>query len=467
MELDAQFFQTTLGGGTWGAGAFRGAVTGFSQDTRRIVSGNCFVALKTSKRDGHDFLEDARANGAIVALVSRYQPSCELPQFVVKDAGRGLQLLAKRHRERFVNKLVGITGSAGKTSTKNLIASLLGDGVCATSGNLNNTLGVPLSLLRLRKENSFGVFEAGIDRPGEMDILAEMIQPDIGVVTLIAEAHLERLGSLDGVAREKVKILQGISSDGLAIFTEGCYQYEDFKRLDCPAWVVTRDPSMNLESVRQTRVPYWTETTNIQYGGVRVCISGPLRSLSKFDLPAMSQGMIENAVLAILVAQYLGVADPAIQERLSAWQAADQRGQWVKGADRNVYVDCYNANPASMIDSAKFFDRSTQDSPSRTYILGTMNELGEDASRLHREVASQLPVGPSDRVFCVGAEAEAMRDGILDKMPLFDNIANYVDVESMSEDWLKLSGEIFLKGSRGLKLEALLELEVEEKGAAC
>lgn len=467
MELDAQFFESTLSDGFWANQPFDGVVNAFSQDTRKIGSGDCFVAIKTERRDGHAFLDDAHRQGAIAALVSSPQDNFDLPQYVVPETGRGLQMLAKAHRERFPKRVVGITGSAGKTSTKELIAGLLGSDVCATLGNLNNTLGVPLSLLRLRREDTFGVFEAGIDRPGEMDILADMLRPDIGVVTLVAEAHLERLGSLDGVAREKVKLLKSVPPEGLAIFPAGCLQYEVFNSLDCPSWVVTRDPELNLESVQQTRVPYWTETTNVNYGGVRVCISGPLRSLSKFDLPSMSEGMIENSILAILVAQYLEISDSDIQERLADWQAADQRGQWVESADRRVYVDCYNANPASMLDSARFFDAATTGSTDRTFIIGTMNELGDEAAEIHRGVAKQLPVLASDTVCCVGVEANAICQGILDIYPDHESVQAYAEVGDLLEDWKRMQGDIFLKGSRSIRLERLLEGSSQGEGAVC
>ena len=466
MALDAQFIQEVLPEGRWAGPLLEGTVSGFSQDTRVLRPGNCFVALKTEKRDGHDYLESAHQAGAIAALVSVANPDVAIAQFVVDDPLQALQSLAKAHRDRFAGKVFGITGSAGKTSTKDLLAILLGEPICVTQGNFNNTLGLPISVLRLEGTDHRGVFEAGIDRAGEMDVLAHVLTPDVGIVTLVAEAHLERLGSLEGVAREKVKLLQSVREGGLCIFPDSCLKYPEFRDLAHRAWVLTQDRELNLESDLQTRVPYWTETTEL-HGGVRLCIAGPACSETAFDLPPMSTGMISNAALAILAAQHAGISASDIQERLRAWSPADKRGQWRACIKRNIFVDCYNANPASMLDSARFFNEQTLDAPSRIFILGTMNELGDDAEDYHESVAAELPYKGNDRVCCVGAFAESLAEGVRKAPVGVASIETYVDVDALAPEWTQMTGVIFLKGSRGLKLESLLEIPEEREVPVC
>jgi len=173
-----------------------GALGGFTQDTRQLAAGQVFVAVKTAMRDGHDFLGEALKRGATAALVGREVAGAKLPQLVVDDPLAAFQLIAREHRREFHGTVVGVTGSVGKTSTKDLLALLLGgpEAVLATAGNLNNHLGVPLTLTRLDSAvHRAAVIEAGISEPGEMAPLAEMIEPDHSVVTLVGPAHLQKL----------------------------------------------------------------------------------------------------------------------------------------------------------------------------------------------------------------------------------------------------------------------------------
>src|ERR1051326_9489468 len=180
-------------------------LAGFTMDSRQLRAGQVFIALKTEKRDGHDFLPAAHAAGASAAIVSAPNDLLPLPQLVVNDPLASFQSIAREHRRAFRGPVVGISGRAGKTSTKNLLALLLGGeaaGVRATEGNLNNHIGVPLTLTRLdHAAHKFAVVEAGISQPGEMTPLASMIEPDVAIITLVAPAHLDELGDLAGVAR--------------------------------------------------------------------------------------------------------------------------------------------------------------------------------------------------------------------------------------------------------------------------
>ena len=227
-------------------------VLGFAADSRLLMPGQVFVALKTEKRDGHAYVAAAQSAGACAALVGAPVAGASIPQLVVGSPLAALQAIARRHRLAFHGPVVGITGSAGKTSTKDLLAILLGGAdsgevpgsgarapVLATRENLNNQIGVPLTLTRLDPAvHSFAVIEAGISAPGEMAVLAKTIEPDIAIITLVAPAHLRDLGTLETVAREKAALAARVRRGGVAVFPVSCAQFAAFRGLKAPTIVL-------------------------------------------------------------------------------------------------------------------------------------------------------------------------------------------------------------------------------------
>jgi len=224
-------------------------LTAFGVDTRALRPGDVFVALRTERRDGHDFLADAATAGAAAALVAVPDRAVPLPQLVVPDPLAAFQAIAREHRRTFRGAVVGISGSAGKTSTKDLLALLLGGascGVVATEGNLNNHLGVPLTLTRLDPAvHRFAVVEAGISAPGEMAPLAGMIEPDVALITLVAAAHTRDLGGLEGVAREKALLPAAVRPGGVAIVPRSTLDFAAFRDLRVRTMVVERATAKN------------------------------------------------------------------------------------------------------------------------------------------------------------------------------------------------------------------------------
>jgi hypothetical protein len=294
---------------------------GFATDTRQLQPGQVFVALKTDRRDGHDFLLAAEKAGASAALVSRRNAALALSQLVVADPLVALQQIAREHRRQFDGPVIGISGSCGKTSTKNLLAQLLGgagQGVLATEGNLNNRIGVPLTLTRLDPAaHRYAIVEAGIGAPGEMDVLAGMIEPDIAIITLVAPAHLQELGSLDNVAREKARLPAAINAAGVAIFPKSCEQFTAFHDLAVRTMVVEQ-----AEVVRPAEPPkdkvYFTVSHREDTTSVAVAYGPPPPLV--FTMRRVSTGMAQNAVLAICAALWLGVSREEIQRRLAGWR---------------------------------------------------------------------------------------------------------------------------------------------------
>jgi UDP-N-acetylmuramoyl-tripeptide--D-alanyl-D-alanine ligase len=442
-------------GGHW-LSAPAAPLCGFTQDTRQLKQGQVFVALKTDKRDGHDFLETALAAGASAAIVSEPKPSLILPQLVVQDTLKAFQAIAREHRLLFGGKVVGVSGSCGKTSTKNLLSQLLGgeSRVLATEGNLNNHLGVPLTLTKIVPEqHAFAVIEAGISGPGEMAELADMIRPDYGVITLVAPAHTEELGGISGVAREKAVLLQYVRPGGLAVFPKQCWDFPPFKNLPQKSIVVAaagaEPDASRVVSYHQSFTADGTELTI----GKRV-----------FRFRRVTKGMAQNAALAIVLASELGVSDADIQKALENWQAAKWRGEFRREGSKLLYLDLYNASPASMADALEtFYSIAPTDEP-RLFVLGCMEELGPDAPAYHRELGRSLQLRAQDRAFIIGSEAGAVVAGAIEAGIPGDRI-RYVDtLAPVAEVVAGFQGAVFVKGSRRYGLEKVLEAPVVAAG---
>ena len=433
-------------------------ISGFSIDSRSISCGEMFVAIE-AERDGHDFLSSAAENGAGAALVNKVKLEVPIPQLVVGNTLSAFHRIARGHRSDFEGSVVGITGSCGKTSTKDTLGLLMGqDQTLSTEGNLNNHLGVPLTVLRMNDAtHRFAVVEAGINGIGEMSMLARTISPDLVIVTLVGHSHLEGLGSVENVAREKAKLFEGFDSDPLVLFPEDCLSYELFSKKS-----ETGKNHLVLKEGKPSREPrrneafysIWTETN--KNGGSWML--GLWRHESPFlslPLPAVSAGMARNVALAVLAACELGVSVQEISDRLPQYRPSALRGRRLQGRGRTYFLDCYNANPSSMKDSIEFFSTQCSDLP-KLYVLGGMEELGEEGPRLHDEVGRSLSVDKRDRVVLVGEKAAWMAEGLLaggagdDQVMVFDHAD---DAISLVEDF---EGAVLFKGSRLNELERLL-----------
>jgi UDP-N-acetylmuramoyl-tripeptide--D-alanyl-D-alanine ligase len=436
------------------------ALTAFSFDTRKLRAGDVFVALKTEKRDGHDFLSDALAAGASAALVSTPQPTLSLPQLVVIDPLIAFQTIAREHRRLFRGPVVGISGSAGKTSTKDLLSLLLGGascGVVATEGNLNNHIGVPLTVTRIDPAvHSYAVIEAGISAPGEMRPLADVIEPDVSIVTLIAPAHTEELGGIEGVAREKAILPAATRASGVAIFAKPTAEFAAFRDLDVRTMVVER-----ADVIRPSEPPndtvYFTTTHRGDETAVALAYGQP--PPIRFTFRRVSDGMAQNAALAICAALWLGVPPDKIQARLADWKPAKLRGEIRYVDGRLLYLDCYNANPASMADALVTFNEVAPAAEPRLFVIGCMEELGADAAAHHRALGRSLNLRPNDHLVVIGTHAHDVCAGVLDQGDFTRQVQIVSSLEPVStllSDW---RGSVFVKGSRRYQLEKILEVQ--------
>lgn len=451
-------------GGRW-ATLPTAEIGGFGIDSRAIRRGQVFVALKTGKRDGHDFLGDALAVGASAAIVESPRADVAIPQLCVDDSLKALQSIGREHRRVSGAHVVGVTGSAGKTSTKNLLSLLLGGPgeVIATEGNLNNFLGVPLTLARIEPDATrFAVVEAGISERDEMRGLAEMIRPDSGVVTLVGPAHLEKIGSLEAIAMEKSELLRHVPSSGVVAFPHQAWTHAPFQNLAAHAIVATPAGIASPATAGRTRfVPFSLEHTS-RHTDV---VLGSSAATRRFRLRRVSGGMGQNAALAILIASELGIADKAIESRLEDWNPSSMRGETRMIGGRLVYLDCYNANPASMRDSIDAFMGLVPAGEPRLLVLGCMEELGPETVRYHRELGRWIKLAPADHVIAIGSQANSIADGLRDSHVGASQIRVVAAAAEARDAVAEFKGAIFVKGSRRYALESLFPGEAEPAGA--
>lgn len=441
-------------GGQWYSLGNLKEISGFHFDARLLQSGNCFIALSGGVRDGHDFCEQAVTAGAVALMVERLQ-SIEIPQLLVGSTLEAMAAIARAQRDQFHGSVIGVTGSCGKTSTKEMLRTLLGkECTHATPGNWNNLIGVPMTLFGLDSGgHTHAVIEAGINQPGEMAALGAMIQPDLTLVTMIGPAHLELLGSLDGIAKEKSQLALAAKSASPIVVPDTVFDYAAFREFSGRAHVLQRKGIEFPHSVAAL-TEYEVEHDG---DGSRLILSDSAGTAS-FDIASSSEGICTNAGLAILTARILGLSDKVIQERIQSWLPEGNRGRSLKFSKQTFYTDCYNANPASMQDALSAFMTKMPEALARCYVLGAMNELGEEASELHRKTALSLRLRPQDQLCLVGPERlrRAYANGALEAGVNAAQIYSVEKSDALQSLVADFEGAIFLKGSRSYGLESLL-----------
>ena len=445
----------------WSSGEWNkpplGEISGFSMDTRKLRRGDMFVALKAA-RDGHDYLQDAAISGAKAALVERFVAGVDLPQLRVPDTGEAFLGISREHRMGFPGKIVGITGSCGKTSTKDALQLLLSQETCfATEGNFNNLIGVPLTLLRLDYDlHDRAVVEAGINQPGEMQKLAHAIAPDLALVTMVGPSHLEGLGSEENVAFEKARLIHDSEKVSKAIFPEDCLRFDSFRD-------VTRGPTETFVLKRGNPnedppegIVYFDTSTETNKAGNTASLWLRRRGCPAlaFPIPELSEGMASNCALAVTAALEMGITTEEVSGRLPLLQPSALRGKRLKGRGNLYYLDCYNANPASMLDTIRFFRRLAGCAP-KLYALGGMEELGPDGPLLHRSLGSKLTLSDSDRVLLVGDKAAWIKEGILEKGHDEILVQTTCDLDEARGIVAEFKGAVLLNGSRSNAMETL------------
>jgi UDP-N-acetylmuramoyl-tripeptide--D-alanyl-D-alanine ligase len=426
-----------LGAGPRGAAE----LTRISTDTRSVGGGDCFVALKGEKFDAHDFLADAVTKGAAALVVSdaRRAAGLGVPVYEVQDTTDALGALGRYRRRSWGRPVIGVVGTNGKTSTKELIKAALGSmlRVHATTGNYNNLVGVPLTLFALPDDADIAVIEMGTNQPGEVARLRTIVEPDVVVVTSIAEEHLEGLGDLAGVLREEVSACVGVP---LAVVPAaqpevGKAARERAKRT-VSAGLDAGDVHANAWGIDPDGQGW------LDLAGTRVRV--PLRGVHN----------LRNAMLALVVATECGVSTESAARGIAAMPAPPMRVNFETHGSVTVINDAYNSNPGSARVALELLEHAGA-GRQRVAVLGTMLELGVHADRLHDEVAQAALAAPIELVIGVGA----MGDALARVAPGDARVAAGADPQSAWEaarSRLAPDAVILLKGSRGVRLERLV-----------
>lgn len=415
--------------------------TGITTDTRKIAKGNVFVALRGERFDGHDYLADAVRDGASAVVVWKAPKlnALGVPVFEVRDTLVALGALGRYWRRAWGKPVIGVAGSNGKTSTKDLLRAVLSQNyaVHATTGNLNNRIGVPLSLLSMPAEAEIAVIELGTSLPGEVAILRDIAEPNIALVTSIAEEHLEGLGDLAGVLREEAAVYEGIE---VGIAPSAQPEIAEAARGKARRLVVA-----GLEKNADVTPQRWEIGADglgvIEIDGVTV--KPPIRGVHN----------LRNAMLAVAVGREYGVSYDAAAQGIATMPQPKMRSAWEQVGDVTLINDAYNANPGSTRAAIELL-KSTGSGRQRVIVLGTMRELGAASQQCHADIAELALASGADIVAGIGEFAPA-----LEKRNGGERVITAHDVDELwpaLQARLQRNAIVLLKASRGVQLERLV-----------
>lgn len=422
--------------------------TGVSTDSRSVGEGDLYVALIGERFDGHDFVADALSGGARGAVVSHPvagdPPATRL--YPVDDTLVALGALASHRRGALAAPVVAITGSAGKTGTKDMTAATLSATlrVHATAGNLNNRIGMPLTVLAAPDDVEAVVLELGTNEPGEIATLARIARPDIAVITTVGESHLEKLGTVEGVLEEKLQLLRHLADGGRCVVGDEPPELAERARKLCS----------------RVRVVGWSERADEsgRPGHPDVDVFGKYTfdwRGQRVTAPMFGRHGVTNSMLALTVAELLGVPARDAVRGLSATESRPMRGEYRRVGDLTLIVDCYNANPQSVRASLDVLEAQGV-AARKVAVLGTMLELGEESARLHAEVLDDALGRDIDLVVATGAfQAAAGPEVESDRLITGPE---WTEAYPALRDRLRGDEILLLKASRGVALEGILPL---------
>lgn len=377
-------------------------VTNITIDSRQATEGSMFVAVKGEKVDGHKFVKDTFEKGAVCALVEQV-PEAEGTYILVESTLQAMKDIAEGYRKTLKAKVVGITGSVGKTSTKEMVASILEQKykVTKTLGNFNNEIGLPLTVFRIQEDDDIAILEMGISDFGEMSRLTKIARPDICIITNIGQCHLENLGDRDGVLKAKSEIFEGMQENGIVILNG-----ED-------------DKLQTIKEVRGIKPKFF----GLKENGENFCVAknivdkameGTELTISFEDgesiqalIPIAGGHMVYNAMAGAIAGKVLGLTNEEIQAGIENYQSIAGRNNTIRTENFTILDDCYNANPMSMKAAVDIIAKSKG---RKVAILGDMFELGEDELKLHREVGAHAGKAGIDLLICVGERSKEMAE---------------------------------------------------------
>jgi UDP-N-acetylmuramoyl-tripeptide--D-alanyl-D-alanine ligase len=424
-------------------------VSGWSIDSRTLAPGDLFFALRGPNHDGHAFLGQAAERGAVAAIVDRAVNSA-VPKLLVPDTLEALQTLAAWARSRWTGRMVAVTGSAGKTTTKEVIARLLEVemAVGKTAGNLNNHVGLPLSVLRLPGDARAAVLEIGMNHAGELRHLAGIARPDVAVVTNVGYAHAEFFGSVEEVAKAKRELVESLPAGGVAVLNADDPLVARFREIH-PGPVLTFGLSPAAD-VRPDDVEYRPDGTRFRYSG------------TDFETSLAGRHGLLNVLAGLAVARLFGLRPARLRDALRALVPGKMRGERLVHAGITVLNDCYNSNPEAVRSMLEVL-RATP-ARRRFAVLGEMLELGRWSEPLHREVGRYVvECGIDVLVGIRGAARQMVEEAVRSGLPagaafFFDEP---VGAGASLRGMLQNGDAVLFKGSRGTRVEMALERFLE------
>ena len=418
-------------------------VNGFSIDTRTIQSKDVYIALRGENFDGHDFVLDAKEKGACAAVLER-PIEINIPHLIVDDTYKFLKKVAIHNRRKFNGKLIGITGTNGKTSTKQMVANLLNrKGLChKTIGNKNNQIGVPFTLLSLQPEHDFSVVEIGTSEPGEIEILSDMAQPHMSAITNVSMGHLEGLKDTESIAKEKGNILNFKNNEGVAFLPRDSEFYE--------YW-------LENTNARETFSFGFHSESDFKVSNIKIDIAKNStffdlsyeNKIEKFSMNGISQYNSLNASLSIAVALKCNVPITEIRQSLLRIDLPERRLNVSTGLKGSILIDdTYNSNPASMKNALDSLENAEGQ---KICVMGSMKELGSKSKQIHKDVYNYAKK-KVDMIFCMGEEWSGCSEDKNFKIfknheEIYKHIINIIDKNTI----------ILVKGSRSTKMDKLAD----------
>lgn len=451
----------TLAGGSAAAEA---EIAGVSTDSRSIAAGQLFVPLAGDRFDGHIYIDQALAAGAAAALWSRERgvpDGIGIPLLLVDDTLAALQRLAAAYLARWSPQVVGVTGSNGKTTTKDLIASALGTvfRTAKTAGNFNNHIGLPLTILRADTNTEVLVLEMGMSGFGEIALLSGIARPDIAVITNIGESHLLQLGSRRGIARAKLEIAGGLKPGGTLIYSgDEPLLREELAALALPADAVRRLTFGESEACDLRAADIATDAESATFAAVRA--GEAAADAPRFAVPIPGRHNAVNALAAIAVARALGVPDADIARGLAEAQLTGMRIERVTAHNGALILsDAYNASPASVRAAIRLVAQLTG-YRRKWLVLGDMLELGPDEAEFHAAIGRELAAGQCDGLLAYGPLSAHTASAAAAAMPEGGSVVRHFDDKGeLAEALLGLvepQDLVLVKASRGMRLEEIV-----------
>jgi UDP-N-acetylmuramoyl-tripeptide--D-alanyl-D-alanine ligase len=439
------------------------AFSGVTTDSRRVSAGDLFVALSGERFDGNTFVAEAAGRGAVAALTSRHvEAGMPLPQVVVADTRAALGRLAAHWRSRFALPLVALTGSNGKTTVKEMLASILsahcGDRspVLATDGNLNNDIGVPLTLLRLRDEHRYAVVEMGMNHAGEIDYLSRMARPSVAIVNNAHRAHVGLLGSVDAIAKAKGEIYAGLGTGGIAVVNEDdafSSLWKDLNKNVSPSPLGEGRGEGGATVSRRIVTFGLAESADVRasYEGRQVRIVTPVDAFAVM-LQVAGEHNVRNALAACAAAHALEIPPHAMQAGLAAFAGVPGRLQRRALPSGGVVIDdTYNANPESMKAAIRVL---AAEPGRRIFVMADMGELGPAAADLHAEVGVFARLQKLDGLFALGKDSAAAVEAFGEGARHFVDVAPLV---AAARAEVAAGATLLVKGSRFMRMERVTD----------